>query len=100
MSSLSSTPATVSDDAGELARSYERLRMDALDNRRISSVGAGLFVLRRQGLAAWVQLQRAKPCSRRVRPRPVAPPPTPARPELLDALTDLVFHAWTTRSSS
>ena len=101
MTSPESSPAASSEDAGELARSYERLRMDALERRRVSSVGAGVCVLRRQGMAAWVQLHRAKPRARRPRRKPVEQPCcAPVRSELLSALTDLVFRTWARRSSS
>jgi transposase len=101
MTSPDSSPASNSEDAGELARSYERLRMDALERRRISSVGAGVGVLHRQGMPAWVSLHRAKPRTRRSPRKPVAQASrVPVRSELLSTLTDLVFQTWALRSSS
>ena len=101
MTSADPSPASSCEEAGELARSYERLRMDALDRRRVSSAGAGVGVLRRQGMAAWVGLHRAQPRTRRSRRSPVAQSSrAPVRSELLSTLTELVFQTWATRSSS
>lgn len=100
MTSPAPSPTATPKSANTLVGGYERLRMDALERRRVPSAGVEGSVLHRQGMIAWMRLFQAKPRVEQSRPKPTGTPSAPVRSELLSALTDLVFQSWARRASS
>ena len=92
-------------DADRLREQYEQLRGSVVARPRRPGAAFGEAIVRRQGLAAWMESSAALPAEASElqvggEPRAAAPLPIPLHSELLNVLTGLVLASHVSRGRS